>query len=93
MRLECSTGGEICWFSPTHSVKDHAYSALKCLRFATILLIKITATQEEVALSYHRVRGLYFLAVVFAATVCVPITTNIYTIRYNIKYKAKNYMF
>ena len=92
MRLECSTVGEICWFSPTHShsVKDHA---LKCLRLAITLLIKITATQEEAALSYHRVHGLYFRAVVFAATVCVPIATNIYTIRYNIKYKAKNYMF
>ena len=33
----------------------------------TILLIKTTATQNEVAHSYHRVRGLYFLAVVFAA--------------------------
>ena len=35
----------------------------------TIRLTKITAAQNEVALSYHRVRGLYFLAVVFAATI------------------------
>ena len=34
----------------------------------TIHLIKTTAAQNEVALSYHRVRGLYFLAVVFVAT-------------------------
>ena len=34
-----------------------------------ILLTKITFTQNEVALSYHRVRGLYFLAVIFAATI------------------------
>ena len=33
------------------------------------LLAKITAAQNEDALSYHRVRGLYFLAVVFAATI------------------------
>ena len=37
-----------------------------------ILLTKITATQYEVALSYNykynRVRGLCFLAVIFAAT-------------------------
>ena len=33
----------------------------------TILLTKITATQNEAALSYHIVLGLYFLAVVFAA--------------------------
>ena len=32
-------------------------------------LIKTTATRNEIALSYHRVRGLYFLAVVFVATI------------------------
>ena len=32
------------------------------------LLKEATAVQNEVALSYHRVRGLYFLAVVFATT-------------------------
>ena len=37
--------------------------------FRSILLTKTTALQNEVALSYHRVRGLYFLAVVFAANV------------------------
>ena len=36
-----------------------------------ILLTKITAAQNEVAHSYHSVRGLYFLAVVFAATIGV----------------------
>ena len=36
---------------------------------STILLRKTTAAQNEVALSYHKVRGLYFLAVVFEATV------------------------
>ena len=30
---------------------------------------KTTAAQNEVALSYHRVRGLYFLAVVFVVTI------------------------
>ena len=30
-----------------------------------ILITKIAAGQNDVALSYHRVRGLYFLAVVF----------------------------
>ena len=34
----------------------------------TILLVK-TAAQNEVGLSYHKVRGLYFLAVVFEATI------------------------
>ena len=34
-----------------------------------ILLTKTTAAQREVALSYCRLRGLYFLAVVFAATI------------------------
>ena len=32
------------------------------LRLQTILLTKTTAAKNEVALSYHRVRGLYFLA-------------------------------
>ena len=40
---------------------------LQMLKAGTILLTKITATQNEVALNYyHRVRGLYFLADIFA---------------------------
>ena len=39
----------------------------------TILLTKTTAAQNENALSYHRVRGLCFLAVVFAATISVNV--------------------
>ena len=35
----------------------------------TAYLTKITAAQNEVTLSYHRVRGLYFLAVIFTATI------------------------
>ena len=34
-----------------------------------ILLTKITAAQNGVALSYHNVRGLYFLAVIFVGTI------------------------
>ena len=36
-----------------------------------IVLTKTTASQNEVALSYHSVRGLYFLAVVFAEIVVI----------------------
>ena len=36
-----------------------------------MLLAKTTAAQNEVALSYHRVRGIYFLTVVFAATIFI----------------------
>ena len=36
-----------------------------------ILLTKTTAAQNEVALSYHKVRGIYFLAVFFAATIYI----------------------
>ena len=36
----------------------------------TTLLTKITAVQNKVAQSYHRVRGLCFLAVIFAVTIC-----------------------
>ena len=35
----------------------------------TTLLTKITTAQNEFAHSYHRVRRLYFLAVVFAAII------------------------
>ena len=35
----------------------------------TILLAKTTAAQNEVAHSYHKVRGLYFQAVVFVRSV------------------------
>ena len=34
-----------------------------------IFLTKITAAQNEVALSYHRVRVLYFLAAIYAAII------------------------
>ena len=40
------------------------------LQPSTILLTKTTAAQNEVALSYHKVRGVYFLAVVFVRTIC-----------------------
>ena len=36
-----------------------------------ILLTKTTTTQSVVALSYHRMRGLYFLPVVFVATLVI----------------------
>ena len=36
-----------------------------------ILLTKTTTAQNEVALSYHPVRGLYFMAVIFATTIYV----------------------
>ena len=39
------------------------------LQPSTILLTKTTAAQNEVALSYHKVRGLYFLAVVFVRSI------------------------
>ena len=34
-----------------------------------MLLTKTTAAQTKDALSYYRVRGLYFLAVIFVATI------------------------
>ena len=49
---------------------------LQEIKLSIILLIKTTAAQNEVALSYHSMRGLYFLAVVFAATI-VTIYCNI----------------
>ena len=39
----------------------------------TIILTEIAATRNEITLSYHRVRGLYFLAVIFVVTIiCLP---------------------
>ena len=38
-----------------------------CYLSFNILLTKTIAAHNDVALSYHRVRGLYFLAVVFVA--------------------------
>ena len=44
-----------------------------------IHLTKTTAAQNEVALSYHRVRGLYYyMAVVFAVSI---VSTGIFTCR------------
>ena len=43
------------------------------LSMINILLRKTTAAQNEDALRYHRVRGLYFQAVVFVATMEYPI--------------------
>ena len=42
---------------------------------AFILPTKTTAAQNEVALSYHNVRGLYFLAVVFTVTVVMLVAS------------------
>ena len=41
-----------------------------------ILLTKTTAAQNEVALSYHRVRGLYVLVVFFVATIIYIVIKN-----------------
>ena len=38
-------------------------------RMLSILITKTTATQNDVPLSYHKVRGLYFKAVIFAAAI------------------------
>ena len=51
----------------------------KYINMIYMLLTKTAATQNEVALSYHTVRGLYFLAVVFVATMYDVI----YQLRYN----------
>ena len=45
------------------------------LYLTLILLTKTTVARNAVALSYHRVRGLYFLAVVFAAIIVYLLVT------------------
>ena len=42
-----------------------------CAVYICILLTKITAARNGAALSYPRVRGLYFLAVVFVTTIYI----------------------
>ena len=46
------------------SIRDNSFS----VKNTTALLIKITAAQNKVALSYYTVRGLYFLAVIFVSS-------------------------
>ena len=41
------------------------------VNISTILLVITTAAQNVDALSYHRLRGLYFLAVVFVTTILI----------------------
>ena len=61
--------------APTKKVR----TVIKYVYILYILLTKTTAAQNEVALSYHRVREFYFLAVVFEATI-VTCTAILYTI-------------
>ena len=46
--------------------------------FCFIILTEITTPQNEDVLSYHRVRGLYVLAVIFAATIYYVCRNTIY---------------
>ena len=46
------------------------------IQYSLNTLTKTTAAQNEDALSYHRVRGLYFLAVVFVRSICCIICHN-----------------
>ena len=57
---------------------------------SAILLTKTTAAQNDVALSYHKVRALYFLAVVFVRSIEQHLTDarNIKKIKRNVKTSA-----
>ena len=48
------------------------YSIISIVYIKYILLTKVTAAQNGVALSYHKVRGLYFLAVVYGRNMIWP---------------------
>ena len=63
----------------------HVNAHISILLYIIILLTKTTTAQNEVALGYHRLRGLYFPAVVSVTTICSKIeskfkTKNLYTI-------------
>ena len=47
----------------------YIYITTRNIAEVIILHTKITAAQNEVAFSYHKVRGLYFLAAIFGATI------------------------
>ena len=47
-----------------------------------ILLTKVTATQIEVTISHYKVRGLYFTAVIFAASIVYTIQSCAISIRH-----------
>ena len=68
-------GGTICSISLTnHNACFIFVSHLPDIYiyiYIYILLTNATAAQNVVALSYDRVRGLYILAVVFAATIVI----------------------
>ena len=51
----------------------HVNAHISILLYIIILLTKTTAAQNEVALGYHRLRGLYFPAVVSVTTICSKI--------------------
>ena len=57
------------------------------LEFRTTLLTKTTAAQNEVALSYHSVCGLYFVAVAFAVAI---ITSGSAFIYYRLQYDTSS---
>ena len=54
-----------------YNVHLQSIHAIKCTTYNVhnILLTKTTVTQNEVASSHYRVRGLYFLTALFAATI------------------------
>ena len=56
----------------------------------SILDTKITAAQNEAALSYHRVRRLQFLAVIFAV---IKVTLNIIATIYPYQYSRYQYLY
>ena len=63
----------------------HVNARISIILYIIILLTKTTAAQNEVALGYHRLRGLYLPAVVSVTTICSKIeskfkTKNLYTI-------------
>ena len=58
-----------CTHVPLSTTFIPPYSLVPLLLYITILLTKITAALNEAALSYHRLRGLYFLAIIVVATI------------------------
>ena len=63
------TAGSYCLEGNEGTPDGKCKAGLLIPSFLPILLTKTTAAQNEGTLRYHKVRGLYIQAVVFAATI------------------------
>ena len=69
--------GKALWLYLPHNLYCNINFKVIKLKIIHILLTKTTAVQNDIALSYCKVHGLYFLAVVFAMII-VKVLSSLY---------------